>query len=145
MTPFIVLQLAGQALAADPFAEPLPEDHSRSVFLLALLLASFMVVGIAAVWAAVYFAMRWRRSTPEAKRDQRSLFDRLAAAHALSADDVQQLTAVAGDRSSTQAAMLLIDPRLLEAHAADDPAAAEWAVRLGGRLFGTAFVPPVKS
>lgn len=141
MSSLIALQLASQALAA----EPTLDDHGRSVFLLALLLASFMVAGIAAVWGAVYFAMRWRRSTPEAKRDPRSLFDRLAGVHNLSADDVQQLKAVAGDRSPTQAAMLLIDPRLLEAHAAEHPAAAEWAERLGGRLFGAAFVPPAKS
>ncbi|HUQ70388.1 MAG TPA: hypothetical protein VM165_12735 [Planctomycetaceae bacterium] len=141
MSAFQSLQLATAILAAEPDADVPTEP---SLLVPGLLLVAFMLVGIAAVWGGLYVAMRWRRGVVVAGERQR-LIDRLAAVHRLSADDVRQLKSIAAGLSLTDATLLLIDPRLLEAHAVRYPALADWTVPMGQRLFGTAFVVPHQS
>jgi hypothetical protein len=107
-----------------------------------LLLLAFMVLGLIAVWGGVYLAMRWRAAMPNAASRKKTLLDRLAAAHGLSGDDVEQLRIVATHAAVADAAMVLIDPRVLETHAAKHPAALAWAAQMGERLFGEAYVAP---
>ncbi|MDZ4684238.1 MAG: hypothetical protein SH850_04060 [Planctomycetaceae bacterium] len=138
MSSSLSLQLAAAWFSADQSIGPAETPSAPSLLVPALLLAGFMAAGIAAVWGGLYFAMRWRKGVAVAG-ERRRLIDRLAAVHRLSADDVRRLKSIAGGLSLPDATMLLIDPRLLEAHAVRSPAMADWIVPMGRRLFGPAF------
>ncbi len=90
-------------------------------------------IAVAAIWFALAVWERHRRTPSTAPDERRSLFDQLCERHQLSQEEIGRLRRRAEGSSPADAALLFVDPRLLEQPPAEVP--------LGERLFGSAFQP----
>lgn len=137
---FLPAQAWGVFAEVSPF-ESIQRHLNRPVMSQITPVLLLMIVGVAAIWAVLYLVDRVQRVLPQRPVDDRpAVFRRLAAEHGLSAEETRLL--MSWGAALPDPVLLFVDPRLLEEHAARQPETAEAAVRLGRKLFDSAFLEP---